>query len=75
VVLGGRVGNVGVPGLLLGGGPGGRVLVHEPRRAGPKIFQGYGAGNMARRQSIRAKYDPFKPYAHLMPGGWKVANA
>lgn len=42
---------------------------------GQKIFQGYGAGNLEKLQSIRTKYDPFNVYTDLMPGGWKVSNA
>jgi hypothetical protein len=42
---------------------------------GQEIFQGYGAGNLAKLQLIRKKYDPLNVYTNLMPGGWKVANA
>jgi hypothetical protein len=42
---------------------------------GQEIFQNYGAGNLAKLQEIRAKYDPFNVYTDLMPGGWKVASA
>ena len=42
---------------------------------GQEIFQGYGAGNLAKLQSIRTKYDPLKVYTDLMPGGWKVDAA
>lgn len=42
---------------------------------GQAIFQNYGAGNLAKLKSIRAKYDPQKLYTNLMPGGWKVDDA
>ena len=42
---------------------------------GQKVFQGYGSGNLAKLQLIRAKYDPLKVYTDLMPGGWKVDAA
>ena len=42
---------------------------------GQEIFQNYGTGNLAKLQSIRAKYDPLKVYTNLMPGGWKVNAA
>jgi hypothetical protein len=42
---------------------------------GQGIFQNYGAGNLAKLRSIRAKYDPLKVYTNLMPGGWKVDAA
>ncbi|PMD56688.1 FAD binding domain-containing protein [Hyaloscypha bicolor E] len=42
---------------------------------GQEIFQNYGAGNLAKLRSIRAKYDPLKVYTNLMPGGWKVDAA
>jgi hypothetical protein len=40
-----------------------------------EIFQGYGAGNLARLKLIRAKYDPLNVFTDLMPGGWKVDAA
>lgn len=39
---------------------------------GQPVFQGYPAENLAKLQSIRAKYDPSKVYTNLLPGGWKV---
>jgi len=42
---------------------------------GQEIFQNYGAGNLAKLKSIRAKYDPLKVYTNLMSGGWKVDAA
>ena len=41
---------------------------------GQDVFQNYGGNNLAKLQSIRAKYDPGEVYTSLMPGGWKVAG-
>jgi hypothetical protein len=42
---------------------------------GQEVFQNYGAGNLAKLQAIRTKYDPQGIFTYLMPGGWKVATA
>jgi hypothetical protein len=42
---------------------------------GQEIFQNYGAGNLAKLQAIRTKYDPQGIFTYLMPGGWKIATA
>ena len=42
---------------------------------GQPIFQSYPAANVEKMKAIRTKYDPFRVYTDLMPGGWKVADA
>jgi len=42
---------------------------------GQEVFQNYRAGNFAKLQAIRTKYDPQGIFTYLMPGGWKVETA
>ncbi|KAF1840642.1 FAD-binding domain-containing protein [Cucurbitaria berberidis CBS 394.84] len=42
---------------------------------GQPVFQSYPAANLRKLKAIRTKYDPFKIYTNLLPGGWKVDNA
>lgn len=41
---------------------------------GQQVFQNYPAVNVAKLQSIRAKYSSLKIYTNLVLGGWKVEN-
>ncbi|KAG9377723.1 FAD binding domain-containing protein [Pyrenophora tritici-repentis] len=41
---------------------------------GQPVFQSYPATNLRKLKAIRSKYDPFRVYTDLMPGGWKVAH-
>ncbi|CAH0025368.1 unnamed protein product [Clonostachys rhizophaga] len=41
----------------------------------PETFSAYGARNLRKMKSVRAKYDPDRVFTELMPGGAKVALA
>lgn len=42
---------------------------------GQPVFESYPRGSLMRLKSIRHKYDPYRVFSNLMPGGWKVESA